>query len=232
MARLRRTPHGQRPAGGRRDAKFTGLLHQIYAIERLRAAYHAIRRDAAAGVDGQTWHGYGKELEANLLDLPDRLARGGYRSEPVRRAYKTKADGSKRPPTVGRLRLRGVPAQEDKIVQRASAKRLQAKLHAVKDELRKRMHRPIAEQGQYLRAVVAGHSRYFAAPCNGAQVQVLRFQVARLWHRTLCRHSQGKHLGWKRMHRIVDHWLPRPRICHPYPNQRLIVTTLGKSRVR
>ncbi|NWG76490.1 MAG: RNA-directed DNA polymerase, partial [Rubrivivax sp.] len=36
----------------------------------------------------------------------------------------------------------------------------------------------------------------------------------------------------KRMHRIVDHWLPPPRICHPYPNQRLIVTTQGKSRVR
>ncbi|MEW5886186.1 MAG: maturase [Pseudomonadota bacterium] len=74
-------------ARGRRDAKFTGLLHHIYAIERLRQAYHAIRRDAAAGVDGQTWQGYGRNLEANLLDLSDRLARGGYRPEPVRRAY-------------------------------------------------------------------------------------------------------------------------------------------------
>jgi hypothetical protein len=63
-------------------------------------------------------------------------------------------------------------------------------------------------------------------------VQVFRFQVARLWHRTLCRRSQTQHLSWMRMHRIVDHWLPRPRICHPYPGQRLIVTTQGKSRVR
>lgn len=435
-------------ARGRRDAKFTALLHHIYAIERLRAAYHATRRDAAAGVDGQTWRGYGMELEANLLDLSDRLARGGYRPEPVRRAYIDKADGSKRP--------LGVPALEDKIVQRAaaevlgaiyeqdfigfsygfrpgksahdaldavavgvtarkvnwildadiakffdtlehdwlikfvehrvadarvirllkkwlhagvledgqitrselgtvqggsvspllaniylhyvfdlwveqwrrrhargdviivryaddwiagfehrwdaerfkrdvaqrlanfglalhesktrliefgrfarenrrrrgqgkpetfdflgfthccgktrkgkymvlrltSAKKLRAKLRALKDELRKRMHRPIAEQGQYLRAVVAGHSRYFAVPCNGARVQLFRFQVARLWHRTLCRRSQGKHLSWKRMYRIVEHWLPRPRNCHPYPSQRLIVTTQGKSRVR
>jgi RNA-directed DNA polymerase len=100
-------------ARGRRDAKFTGLLHHIYAIERLRAAYHALERGAAAGVDGQTWHGYGEALEANLLDLSDRLARGGYRPEPVRRAYIDKADGSKRP--------LGVPALEDKIVQRASA---------------------------------------------------------------------------------------------------------------
>jgi hypothetical protein len=118
------------------------------------------------------------------------------------------------------------------VLRLTSAKRLRAKLHAVKDELRRRMHRPIAEQGQYLRAVVAGHSRYFAVPCNGARVQVFRQQVGRLWHRTLCRRSQGKHLSWKRMHRIVDHWLPRPHICHPYPNQRLIVTTQGKSRVR
>jgi ParB/RepB/Spo0J family partition protein len=57
------------------------------------------------------------------------------------------------------------------------AKRLRAKLHAVKDELRRRMHRPIAEQGQYLRAVVGGQARHFAVPCNGARVQGLRFQV-------------------------------------------------------
>jgi RNA-directed DNA polymerase len=105
-------------ARGRRDAKFTGLLHHIYAVERLRSAYFAVRRDAAPGVDGQTWHGYGMALEANLLDLSDRLARGGYRPPPVRRAYIDKADGSKRP--------LGVPALEDKIVQRASAEVLGA----------------------------------------------------------------------------------------------------------
>ncbi len=105
-------------ARGRRDAKFTGLLHHIYAIERLSSAYYAMRRDAAAGVDGQTWHGHGMNLEANLLDRSDRLARGGYRREPVKRVYIDKADGSKRP--------LGVPALEDKIVQRASAEVLGA----------------------------------------------------------------------------------------------------------
>ena len=57
------------------------------------------------------------------------------------------------------------------VLRLTSAKRLRAKLHAVKDELRKRMHRPIAEQGKYLRVVLAGHGRYFAVPCNGARVQ-------------------------------------------------------------
>jgi RNA-directed DNA polymerase len=69
-------------------------------------------------VDGQTWQGYGEDLEAKLLDLSDRLARGGYRPQPVKRAYIDKADGSKRP--------LGVPALEDKIVQRASVEVLNA----------------------------------------------------------------------------------------------------------
>ena len=99
-------------ARGRRGAKFTNLLHHIYAVERLEAAYYALRRDAAPGGDGQSWQSYGQALEARLLDLSDRLARGGYRPQPVKRAYIAKADGSQRP--------LGVPALEDKIVQRAA----------------------------------------------------------------------------------------------------------------
>ena len=105
-------------ARGNKGARFTGLLHHIYAVERLEAAYYALRRDAAPGVDGQTWQSYGQALQANLADLSDRLARGGYRPQPVKRAYIDKADGSKRP--------LGVPALEDKIVQRASAEVLGA----------------------------------------------------------------------------------------------------------
>ena len=105
-------------ARGRRGARLTGLMHHIYAVERLRAAYLALKRDAAAGVDGQTWKSYGQALEANLLDLCDRLARGGYRPQPVKRVYIDKADGSKRP--------LGVPALEDKIVQGATAEVLNA----------------------------------------------------------------------------------------------------------
>jgi hypothetical protein len=49
----------RRTAKGRCDARFTGLLHHIYVPERLRAAYNAVKRDAAVGVDGQTWQWYG-----------------------------------------------------------------------------------------------------------------------------------------------------------------------------
>ena len=112
-----------------------------------------------------------------------------------------------------------------------SAKRLRSKVQALKVELRKRMHHPIAEQGQYLRAVVSGHGRYFGVPGNGARLYVFRREVARLWHRSLGRRSQ-RYVTWRRMYRLMNRWLPIPHICHPYPNQRLIVTTQGRSRMR
>jgi len=435
-------------ATGRPGAKFTTLMHHIYQVERLRAAYMACKRDAAAGVDGQTWHGYGVDLEARLQDLSDRLARGGYRPQPVKRAYIDKTDGSKRP--------LGVPALEDKIVQRASVevlnaiyeqdfkgfsygfrpgksahnaldavavgvgakkvswildadiakffdtieherliqfiehrvadarvvrlikkwlhagvleegqvtrselgtvqggsispllaniylhyafdlwveqwrrrhaksdviivryaddwvagfgkrwdaerfkrdvtqrlkdfgltlhekktrliefgrfaqedrrrrgqgkpetfdflgfthccsatrrgkfvvlrltsgKKMRAKVRAVHEELRKRMTRPVAEQGQYLRSVVAGHMRYYGVPRNGTRLQTFRFRLSKLWHRILCRRSQVRPMKWRRMAKLIDHWLPITHICHPYPNERLIVTTRGRSRMR
>ena len=72
----------------RRDRKlrFTALLHHIYDINRLRAAYLALKREAAPGVDGETWRHYGETLEEHLQDLAARLKRGAYRAKPVRRS--------------------------------------------------------------------------------------------------------------------------------------------------
>lgn len=92
--------------------RFTALLHHVYSLDTLREAYVRLKPDAAPGVDGETWRHYGEDLEANLLDLSGRLKRGAYRAKPVRRAYILKTDG--------RQRLLGVPALEDKIVQRAT----------------------------------------------------------------------------------------------------------------
>jgi len=103
-----------------RKQRFTALLHHIYDVERLRAAYLAMRKGAAAGVDGQTWEHYGKALEANLQDLAHRLKRGAYRARPVRRVYIPKVGKP------GELRPLGVPALEDKIVQRATGEVLNA----------------------------------------------------------------------------------------------------------
>ena len=424
-----------------RKMRFTALMHHVYELDTLREAYFRLKREAAPGVDGETWRHYREELEANLLDLSDRLKRGAYRAKPVRRVYISKTDGRQRP--------LGVPVLEDKIVQRATVevlnaiyetdflgfsygfreersqhnaldalytglltknvnwvfdadirgffdaichgwmvkfvehriadrrvvrliqkwlnagvledgtrtrsdtgtpqggsaspllanvylhyvfdlwvqkwrrtqargdvivvryaddiiagfqhesdarrfredlaarfakfslelhpektrllefgpfasgrrkqrgqrkpetfdflgfthicgkkrngrftvlrqtirKRLQAKLKAVKSELRRRLHDPIPEVGQWLGSVVRGHIRYYGVPMNNTALHTFRFQVVRHWFRALRRRSQKHRITWERMRRLTDRWLPPARICHPYPLRRLGVIT-------
>jgi group II intron reverse transcriptase/maturase len=433
-----------------RKQRFTALLHHIDDVERLQAAYLAIKKSAAAGVDGETWEHYGETLEENLQDLSHRLKRGAYRAKPVRRVYIPKVGKP------GELRPLGVPALEDKIVQRATAEvlnaiyeqeflgfsygfrpgrsphqaldalavgigtrrvnwvldadirrfydtldhgwlvkfvehrvadrrvvrlihiwlkegvleegkriqsargtvqggsispllsnlylhyvfdlwtqrwrkqqahgdmivvrfaddfvvgfehcheaeqflaelrerfakfglalhpdktrivefgrfaernrrirgdgkpgtfnflgfthscaktrrgrftvlrqtmrqRWQAKLRELKVELRRRLHTPIPEQGAYLRSVLLGHTRYYGVPMNGPAVGAFRLAVGYLWWTMLRRRSQGNHMPWHRMQRVLMRWLPSARICHPYPFVRLGVITRGGSRMR
>src|SRR6202051_2153796 len=429
-------------AGKDKKLRFTALLHHIYNLDTLRAAYFSLKKEAAPGVDGETWRHYGEKLEENLQDLSARLKRGAYRAKPVRRVFIPKADGRQRP--------LGVTALEDKIVQRAAVeglisiyetdflgfsygfrpgrsqhqaldalytglltkkvnwvldvdirsffdglshewlvkfiehriadrrvvrliqkwlnaggledgrrtraeegtpqggsaspllanvylhyvfdlwaqawrqkqacgdviivrfaddivvgfqtkadavrvwaeliermrkfglelhpektrllefgpfatenrkkrgegkpetfnflgfthicgqkrgngrltvlrqtirKRLQAKLSEVKAELKRRMHDPIPEVGQWLRSVVGGHIRYYGVPTNRAALYTFRFQVGWLWHRTLLRRSQKARVLWDRMRRLIDRWLPPARTCHPYPLRRMGVIT-------
>ncbi len=424
-----------------KKARFTSLMHHIYDLSMLREAYYGLKRDAAPGVDGETWRQYGENLESNLQDLSARLRRGAYRAKPVRRAFITKEDGRQRP--------LGVTALEDKIAQRATvevlnaiyesdflgfsygyrpgksqhnaldalsvglekrvdwvldgdvssffdgldhqwlikfiehriadqrvvrlirkwlnagvleagqwtcseegtpqggsaspllaniylhyvfdlwvqhwrktkakgdmivvrwaddfvvgfqhqsdavrfhkelaarfakfklklhpektrviefgryaaerrkrrgqgkpetfnflgfthicgkkrsngmftvlrrtmSKRKRAKLKTVKTELRKRMHEPVAEVGQWLRSVVEGHNRYYGVPSNLPSLGSFRYHVGRYWYRTLRRRSQKTRLTWARMLRLFDLWLPWPKLHHPYPLRRLDVIT-------
>ena len=357
-----------------RQQRFTALLHHVYDSERWRAAYLGIKRDAAAGVDGETWRHYGEALEENLQDLSQRLKRGAYRAQPVRRAYIRKTAGLKHEwlvkfvehrvadrrivrliqkwlaagvledgqrtqrevgtvqggsisPLLANLYLHYVfdlwvrqwrqkQARGDVIVVRfaddfvvgfehrheaerfvaalrerfapfglelhpdktrllrfgrlaaSSArarregkpqtfnflgfthccaktrkgrftvlrltmrKRWQAKLQAVKAELKRRLHTPVRSQGAYVRAVVLGHVRYSGVPMNGAAIGAFRQAIGRVWWRVLRRRSQGNHLSWRRMTRYLTRWLPPAHICHPYPLVRLGVITHGKSRMR
>jgi RNA-directed DNA polymerase len=105
-------------AGKDKKLRFTALLHHIYNLDTLRMAYCSLKKEAAPGVDGETWRHYGEQLERNLQDLSERLKRGAYRAKPVRRVYIPKADGRQRP--------LGVTTLEDKIVQRAAVEVLNA----------------------------------------------------------------------------------------------------------
>jgi group II intron reverse transcriptase/maturase len=430
-----------------KEARFTALLHHV-DVDRLRAAYRAIRPAAAPGVDGVTWQAYGQDLEANLQDLHRRLHAGSYRAKPSRRSYIPKADG--------RLRPLGIATLEDKILQRAVVevlnaiyevdfrgfsygfrpgrnphhaldalaagvvrknvnwvldadirdfftkldqgwlakflghriadqrvlrlirkwlnagviengewsrteegtpqgasaspllanvylhyvldlwadwwrrrnahgdviivrwaddfivgfehqedalrfltdlrerfakfglelhpdktrliefgrhaarrrrarglgrpetfdflgfthlcgtskkgrfwlrrititKRMRAKLREVNDQLKRRRHQPIPEQGQWLASVVRGHRAYYAVPGNTDAVAAFRTQVTRHWYKALRRRSQRTRLNWERMNRLANRWLPPARVMHPFPEMRFDVRTQGRSPVR
>ena len=101
--------------------------------------------------------------------------------------------------------------------------RMQAKLRAIKEELRRRMHQPIPRQGQWLRQVVIGYDAYHAVPTNSRALAAFRYHIVDLWRRTLRRRSQKDGSTWARIASIANDWLPRPHILHPWPQQRFAV---------
>ena len=100
-----------------RKAQFTALLHHVN-VEALNRAFRRLKRQASAGVDGETVASYEENLQSNLQDLCERVHTGRYRPQPVRRVYIPKPDGTRRP--------LGVPAVEDKLLQSAVAEVLSA----------------------------------------------------------------------------------------------------------
>jgi len=62
-------------------------LHHVIDLEWMKEAYRLTRKDGAPGIDGVTAVDYAKNLEANLLDLLDRIKSGRYKARPVRRTY-------------------------------------------------------------------------------------------------------------------------------------------------
>jgi len=106
------------------------------------------------------------------------------------------------------------------VLRKTIRKRLLAKLKEVKDELRKRMHQPLAEVGKWLRSVVQGYFNYHAVPGNIVSLRSFRLEVSKRWLRVLYCRSQKSRMTWKRLAVFVEQWLPPPRILHPYPYSR------------
>jgi RNA-directed DNA polymerase len=102
--------------------------------------------------------------------------------------------------------------------------RMRAKLRMIKEELWRRMHQPIPDQGKWLGHVVRGYFNYHAVPTNFGALVAFRTEIAKRWHRVLTRRSERTKLNWERMKRLIDDWLPKPRILHPWPNKRFAVS--------
>jgi RNA-directed DNA polymerase len=112
------------------------------------------------------------------------------------------------------------------------SRRVRAKLKQVKDQLMRRRHLPVPEQGRWLASVVRGHLAYYAVPGNGRATNAFRVHIGRHWLRALRRRSQRHSLTWERMNRLIARWLPPASVVHPYPEVRFDVRTQGRSPVR
>jgi group II intron reverse transcriptase/maturase len=186
-----------------------------------------------------------QDAERFLAELRERLARFGLELHPDKtrllefgrfadRTRRGRGDG--KPETFNFLGFTHSCAKTRTgrftVLRQTMRSRWQAKLTAVKLELRRRLHCPVPEQGLYLRQVVRGHVQYYGVPMNGPALSAFRTAVGRLWCRVLRRRSQRHALPWHRMRRYINRWLPPVRICHPYPLVRFGVITQGRSRMR
>src|SRR5437870_8588511 len=206
-----------------RQQRFTALLHQVYDSERWRAAYLGIKRDAAAGVDDETWRHYGEALEENLQDLSQRLKRGAYRAQPVRRAYIRKTAGLKHEWLVKFVEHRVADRRIVRLIQKWLAagvledgQRTQREvgtvqggsispllanlyLHYVFDlwvrQWRQKQARGDVIVVRFADDFVVGFEHRHEAERFGA----FRQAIGRVWWRVLRRRSQGNHLSWRRM---------------------------------
>ena len=107
-----------------------------------------------------------------------------------------------------------------KVERKTIAKRMRVQLQTIKTELRRRLHRPINETGQWINQALRGHMAYYAVPGNGSSIASFVFRVEWLWLRALCRRSQRRRMNWGRFKRILDRYIPPVRIIHPQPLHR------------
>ena len=137
--------------------------------------------------------------------------------------------GEGKPETFNFLGLTHICGQTRKgafTIQRKSiAKKQRAKLREIKASLARRLHAKVTDTGRWLRQVVQGWYNYHAVPGNYPCLDQFRTAVEKMWRRALRRRSQkGRCWNWARVHTLCRRWLPTPKILHPYPNQRFLVT--------
>ena len=99
-----------------------------------------------------------------------------------------------------------------------SSKRMRARLKAVRQVLTRRMHESIPLVVCWLRPVVRGYLNCHAVPGNVHCLSSFRKEVARGWLHVLRRRGQRGRMPWSRFARIVERYLPRVRVLHPYPH--------------
>jgi RNA-directed DNA polymerase len=109
------------------------------------------------------------------------------------------------------------------LLRRTRRDRMQARLTAIQEGLRRRMHETLEQQGDWLAQVVRGFFAYHAVPTNMAALAAFRDHATVLWRRALRRRSQKDRMTWERIKSLAERWIPKPRILHPWPHERFAV---------
>jgi len=214
-------------------------LHYVYDLWTVQwRKRHATGAMVAVRYADDTVVGFEHRSDAErfLADLRDRMAEFGLELHPDktrlvefgRDAASDRRDrGDGKPETFNFLGFTHICARTRRgrfrLTRITRRDRAMAKLLEIKEELRRRWHQDVAEQGQWLGSVVRGFFAYHAVPSNYRAVSAFRHHVVNLWRRALLRRGQKDNTKWKDMDRLADRWLPRPRISHPWPLQRFRV---------
>jgi RNA-directed DNA polymerase len=228
------------PQGGVASPLLANIyLHYVFDLWAARWRRHQARGnvvlvryadDIVAGFEHQA------DAERFQADLRDRLAQFALTLHPDktrllqfgrRAAEERERAGLGKPETFDFLGFTHICGRSRRgrflLFRRTRGDRKRAKVREVKEALRRRMHDPIPSQGQWLRQVVTGFFAYHAVPTNLDALAAFRYHIMVLWMRLLTRRSQKDRTGWDRINRLADQWLPKPRILHPWPNQRFAV---------
>jgi len=195
--------------------------------------------DLVAGFQHQT------DAERFLCDFVGRLAKFGLEIHPEKTrliefgrfaASDRQKRGKGKPETFTFLGFTHYCGRNSKghfvVWRRTATKRMRARLQAIKQELRRKMHESVAQVGAWLKRVVDGYYRYHAVPGNLSVLGRFRERLCRYWRRILRRRSQRRKPDWEQLRPIFDRWLPRPRTLHPYPDVRFDARIQGRSRMR
>lgn len=149
--------------------------------------------------------------------------------EPGRNAERSRSDrGDGKPETFDFLGFTHICGRNQKrpgfqLWRRSARKRLKGKLRAIRQEMRRQLHQPLAEQGKWLGSVVRGFLAYHAVPGNYAAIDAFRYHVVTTWLRSLRRRSQRHRMPRDRFNGFLDRYIPKARVLHPWPEARFRV---------
>jgi RNA-directed DNA polymerase len=229
--------------GTPQGAVISPLLANVYLHYALDLWAHQWRRQAAGEMfivryadDVVFAFQYRKDAEQFRAALAERLTQFGLTLHPEktrliefgRYAESSRKDRGEGPPeTFDFLGLTHICGRTQKgkfqVKRRTVAKRMRARLAAIKLELRRRMHCPVGETGRWLRSVVRGYYQYHAVPGNLVMLARFRYRLVRLWRQALLRRGGRKQPRWQTVIQLAARWIDTPAVLHPYPVVRFSV---------